>query len=445
MAPSPFGQLGALPLELRLEIYERLFWKPTPSVGILCCSRAIYEEITGRLYGTLDIDLTPSWYSCRLEIRCQALRLHWRIPYSTPAIRDRFSRLPYHKTNLHIHIYAPDPHDPGQIILLWNNIRNLTSFLEAATIKSITIDLKEYKGSDWQDAGRAVESIPYPGSHQPDHNVVFLPFCRLCNVKSLHIVPSSRRMDRVIDWGFINYGRDFILNNGYETYNDGTLSQDPRYRDVVPLFDDLNGTIRDMQFFLDTRLDLLPGDTAAMLRLGCASRFSTSTFPTHHRELFLTLRECPKAITLHDPGLEKWCIRRWHHWNIFWGNNMNWKWSWDEWCQRYPDGLPPFTPENVHGYWRAIPSSPLHGWKSKGCIDREGEFEFRIWSYLHRNWNQESIGQLHFFEREWCTDCRHLGFQVGCEEGCERLSRFDYPEAWEEDDEGDYSDPELVL
>ncbi|OJK01951.1 hypothetical protein ASPACDRAFT_58349 [Aspergillus aculeatus ATCC 16872] len=447
MPPSPFGQLGELPLDLRLEIYERLFWKPTPSVSILCCSRAIYEEITGRLYGTLDIDLTPSWHSSRLEICCKALRLHWKIQTSTAAIRDRFSRLPYHKTNLRIHIYAPDPLDPGQLVLLWMFVKTLASFLKGATIKSMTIYLQEYNGNDWQDAGRAVESIQYPGTRQPDHNIVFLPFCQLCNVKSLHIVPSTRRMDRAIDWGFINYGRDFILNNGHKNYNDGPLSQDPQYRDVVPLFDNLDGTIRDMQFFLDTHLDLLPGDTAAMLRLGCASRLSTSTFPRHHRELFLTLRECPKAIKLHDPGLERWCIRHWHHWNICLKSDwQSLKWPWDEWCRRYPQGLPPLTPETVIGYWQAIPSNPRHGWKNRGDIERNGEFHFWIWSYLHRNWGQQSIKRLRFFEREWCTDCRHMGFQEGCEEGCERLCRFDYREAWEDsDDEGDYSDPELVL
>ncbi|KAL3261764.1 hypothetical protein ABHI18_003438 [Aspergillus niger] len=224
MERSPLGQLGKLPYEIRLEIYEKLFTIKNSPLKILRCSRAIYGEITDRLYDTLNIHLSPVFNEPWIEIHCKRLRLRWTIPNHSWTAKGRFSRAPYYKMNLVVHIYAPDPRDPGQIALLWQKVQHLVYILERATIASIVIRLRKHKSRDWQEEGHVVESIPYPNNSRPDHHIVFLPFCRLSNVRAFRVLPDTRRMDRVTDWGLINYGRDFILNNGYRNYNDGSLS-----------------------------------------------------------------------------------------------------------------------------------------------------------------------------------------------------------------------------
>ncbi|GKZ72979.1 hypothetical protein AnigIFM50267_009651 [Aspergillus niger] len=306
MERSPLGQLGKLPYEIRLEIYEKLFTIKKSPLKILRCSRAIYGEITDRLYDTLDIHLTPVFNDLWVEIHCKRLRLRWTIPNHSYFVQYRFSRAPYYKMNLVVHIYAPDPRDPGQIALLWQKAQHLVETLEDATIASIVIRLRKHKSHDWQEEGHVVESIPYPNNSRPDYHIVFLPFCRLSNVGSFRVFPDTRRMDRVADWGLINYGRDFILNNGYQNYNDGPLSQDRQYRDIVREFDNIDALIRDTNFFLETRLDTLHGHTAAMLRLDRIAHWPLGARIDNHRIMrsLLDIRQHPGLVKLHDPGLK---------------------------------------------------------------------------------------------------------------------------------------------
>ncbi|RAL16182.1 uncharacterized protein BO97DRAFT_431887 [Aspergillus homomorphus CBS 101889] len=435
MTPSPFGRLGKLPIELRMTIYEILLGMRPASIKLLCCSRAIYEEITKRLYDTMDIHLWPHVQEPWIDMSCRQLRLRWGIDNHN---KHRFSRLPYHKTHLYIHIYAPDRQDPGQIVLLWKRISHLMELLEGAAIRSLTIHLQEHKGCDWQEEGRAVESIDYPGSPRPDHNIVFLPFCTLSKVRSLQVIPASPRMDDAIDWGLINYGREFILHSGYANYNDGPLSGDSQYRDLARLFDDITAVILDTGFFLDTRLDLLPGLTAGRIRLARARDWlpdqgNRLILDPVNRKVLRRIRRCPESVSRHDPDLIKLMVRHWHHWNLYVDSRHGWDrflrayWDVPLWEQFYADGLPPFTPDNVYNYWKAVPTNPDHGWTNRGWFEDCGEFEFCLWSYLHRNWGQESVEfRWRNFERYWCTDCRHMGFQAGCDGDCEQFRLFDW-------------------
>ncbi|PYH93824.1 hypothetical protein BO71DRAFT_430555 [Aspergillus ellipticus CBS 707.79] len=277
-----------------------------PSVHLLCCSRAIYEEITDRL-----ID---------------------------------FSRAPYHKINLVIHIYAPDPRDPGQIILLWQKVQYLVDILGNATAgcASLVIRLRAHKGCDWQAGGRVVESIPYPNSRRPDHSVVFGPFCRVSNVGSLRVISDSRSLDRVADWGFVNYGREFILNNGYQNYNDGPLSRDRQYRDLTRNFDDIETSwIRDTNFFFEMRLDDLPGDTATMLRLDRAAHWSLGPWLSNARVRcwILDVRQCPNSVRLYDPGPRRFTRRDLSIWQTYkLSRYKSHLWSWSEWRMSADEG-----------------------------------------------------------------------------------------------------------
>lgn len=71
-----------------------------------------------------------------------------------------------------------------------------------------------------------------------------------------------------VDWGFINYRRDFILHNGFQEENSRPMHHaDQEHRDIVCLFDNIESLILDTKFFLDTELDIIPGGKTDMLRL----------------------------------------------------------------------------------------------------------------------------------------------------------------------------------
>ncbi|PYH30083.1 uncharacterized protein BO87DRAFT_400755 [Aspergillus neoniger CBS 115656] len=415
MERSPLGQLGKLPYEIRLEIYEKLFAKKTP-LTILRCSRAIHGEITKRLYDTLNIHLTPVFNDPWIEVRCKRLRLRWTIPNHSWIAQARFSWIPYHKVNLVIHIYAPDPRNPGQIALLWQKVQYLVYILQNRAVASIVIRLREHQGRDWQEEGHVVESIPYPNKCRPDHHIVFLPFCRLISVGSFRVLPDTRRMDRVTDWGLINYGRDFILNNGYRNYNDGPLSQDRQYRDIVRDFDNIDGLIRDTDFFLETRLDTMRGNTAAMLRLDRVA----------HWPLAITVDSSSRlesSVNLHDPGLSSHSLRMCAFYNMD---------SWEEWLSWFPEGLDPHGQDSIDTQTQMIMDNPERNdiWDSERA-DRE--YETNIENYLERNWNGSPAWRYPSFEKDWCTDCRRIGYRTGCDQDCELMDGPYYGKYWDID------------
>ena len=448
MEPSPLGQLGKLPYEIRLEIYEKLFAMKKAPLSILSSSRAIYKEITERLHDTLNIHLTPVFDGPWMELHCKRLQLRWSIRHHSLASQHRFARVPYNKMNLIVHIYAPDPRDPGQIVLLWQKAQYLVEILENATIASLVVRLREHKDRDWQDGGHVVESIPYPNGSRPDHHIVFLPFCRLSNVGAFQMVPDTRRMDRVTDWGLVNYGRDFILNNGYRNYNDGPLSQDRQYRDIVRAFDDIDALIRDTDFFLETRLDNLLGHTAAMLRLDRAAHWPLDAcidIPRTRRRL-VDVRKYPGSVALHDPGLksEDWRVSALT--NIYELSRFeSHKWSWLEWCEHYPQGLPPHNQNNVRTSTLAVCATPWHG-RSFGPLALTGGYYMDIMNYQHRNCGGDPGARYRNFEQHWCTDCRRMGYRTGCDQDCESLSDSDYEEDWDRWPHCavDFSDPDVI-
>ncbi|GKZ27478.1 hypothetical protein AbraIFM66951_001296 [Aspergillus brasiliensis] len=449
MEGTPLGQLGKLPYEIRLEIYETLFALRNSSLDILRCSRAIYGEITDRLYDTVDIHLTPLFNDPWIEIHCKRLRCRRTIPNHSYHVQRRFSRAPYYKMNLVVHIYAPDPRDPGQIALLWQKTQYLMDILEDATVASLVIRLRKHESWDWQEGGHVVESIPYPNNSRPDHHIVFLPFCRLSNVGAFSVLPDTRRMDRVTDWGLTNYGRDFILNNGYRNYNDGPLSQDRQYRDIVREFDNIDALIRDTDFFLETRLDSLPGHTAAMLRLDRAAHWPLGArfdFSSRLRRNLLDIRQYPGLVALHDPGLKQHCLRMWAIYDLrmipYPRKNIR---SCEEWFSQLTEGLRPHNRESIHGPMIEVIDEPWYFGKFH-TTKLYGTFESDIESYWQRNWNGRPTHRHRRFERAWCTDCRRIGYRTGCEQDCENLDDSDYEEDWDYESTiaADFSDCDVM-
>lgn len=111
----------------------------------------------------------------------------------------------------------------------------------------------------------------------------------------MDVLPDTRALDRAADWRLIDYGRDFIQKDGYANYNDSlAYSSDPRYVDLVRVFENIDTLFFDIDFFLDTSLDCLPGRTAAMLRVHRFSRRfpkEDSKDSLYHKQLLFTIRE----------------------------------------------------------------------------------------------------------------------------------------------------------
>ncbi|THC89870.1 hypothetical protein EYZ11_010671 [Aspergillus tanneri] len=344
---SSLGQLGRIPPELRLIIWEWLLSRG--SARFLETSQDLYQEISDRLYDTFDIHISPLWEAPWVDIRCKRLRLRWHAKESDDPMLKKFSSIPYKKTRLAVHIWPPDPDDPGQIILLWQRVQSIVEVFNASkSRKRISIYLRTHDKRDWQKDGKTVESIPYPHlqNRRPDFNIVFLPFCCLRNIKALDVYPDSKTMDEAADWGLINYGRGYILNQGY---NDCDHSRDPAYQDLVRVFDNIDALITDTDFFLDTQMDTLSGRTAPMLRLARFAKWfypsdpSVSSYEKRHLQI---IREYKDIISRHDPLLEKTLHRLdaldTFHVGVCGPNwpKMSDRQYIDLWYQTYPNGIP---------------------------------------------------------------------------------------------------------
>ncbi|GKZ69526.1 hypothetical protein AnigIFM50267_004737 [Aspergillus niger] len=293
MSASPFGRFIVLPSEIRLLIWEELV--KGGSLAILRTSQAIYHDIADRLYDTFDIHLTTLLEDPWIEIRCKRLCASWVIGRQDFLKFSDLARVPYDKVKLVVHIYAPDPDDCGQFILLWEKISRLTRMLCHAddsrnyniywrrlgyeplrhcepspeTFISMVIRLRKHNGVDWVNDGQVTSTFCTEGLGY-DFNEVLLPFCRLSRVRRFRVIPDTEEMTEAADWGFVNYASAFIMSEGFVTSNDTFYSDDPEYRDIARTFDSIAGLVdgRD-DFILALEAFHLPhisGRTAALMR-----------------------------------------------------------------------------------------------------------------------------------------------------------------------------------
>lgn len=196
-----------------------------------------------------------------------------------------------------------------------------------SSFRSIVIRYQKYRGHDWQHNGEAKEIIRYPKGPKgrpPDHDIVFMPFCVVQNVRHTSVEPSSQEMDDIVDWGFINYGQDFIVQNGFKGWNtESRFRDDPEYTDLVRVFDNVKSLIMDTKFFLDTKLDRIPGIRAEQLRL---ARYATwfkggnKSQNSPYQDYIRTVLRCyPESVKTHDPDLQglatrfKWLVKLYRH------------------------------------------------------------------------------------------------------------------------------------
>ncbi|KAL4911947.1 hypothetical protein BDW62DRAFT_206949 [Aspergillus aurantiobrunneus] len=372
-------------------------------------SRAIYGDISGRLYDTIEIHLSPL--------------------VGEDCFWNGLWGLPYDKVKLAINIYASDPQEKAQLILLWLKVRGLAAILQQTPrSKSIEIILRQYNGHEWRQNTKSFNYSPESRCDH-DHHAIPVPFYRIPRVRSI-------------------------------TLADSLPANIQKHPDIVSL-------ISDIDFLYDTELDTLPGRTTAMLRL---KRFATwyakplGKLP-YETPTLATIRKYPHTIAAHDPGLRKLRLR----YNCFdtlrlstmgreTDSPLYSDHDWHEWLETYPDGVPELSEEwllaergrvftrlelqSCYGSFGIQPIRPR----------RWTKFWHWIETYCHRNWNVERVVWLFAYsENSWCTSCRKLGYREGCpsrgtkcfnDEMYEDIvQKLENPDDYRDDSsEGNYSD-----
>lgn len=216
---SPLGSFARLPIELRRTIWEHIFYLEPHAplkqehLPILRTSRALHDEITSIDYDTVEIHITPAfWEGTTVYLQKKSHQLQPPTSYKN----TKFAEIPFDKVNMEIHLYAPDPTDPSQLLLLYRKVKKLVSSIScfAHPFRHVSICYQQHNRIDWHCEGTPNESIKYPGRRWLDREIVFIPFLKLKGVQSLEIFPANKRMQRAISNGFLYYSHDFIIRGG---------------------------------------------------------------------------------------------------------------------------------------------------------------------------------------------------------------------------------------
>jgi hypothetical protein len=182
----------------------------------------------------------------------------WKFKDVAEALAKGLGDISCSSVSFEIHIFAPHPRDPGQLICLWRRTNELAKFLaQMEDIASITVQLENSKNVTWYESGMANNSIPDPYYERYDHETSLLPFGRLRNVTEFRILSPEGIPDGVFDWKYI-LAMENMIEGIKEPFDENTS--------------DLDKTINDGWVHTDTFLNmrllhLLPGTTARMLRL----------------------------------------------------------------------------------------------------------------------------------------------------------------------------------
>lgn len=296
---SSFGTLSRLPPEIRLQIWDHFSLHPfqreatdqtparptQPRLAFLQTSQRIHDEASTHLYknATLRFQISPqhqhrSWLTVRSSASNGA---SWQLEDLNDAISRGFMELPYEKLKgVYVEIDAPCRRDPGQIFCLWQKCLELAGMLEQShnSLPDLEVYLNDSALAAWCDDGEPQKSlvVDRPTFRDPtlidwwcevtdidseDYVIVLKAFQKLCSAQTARIYLPYHSAS----------GSEFVSN--IETLisrkeSSGTRSYPVDARAEKCIQDDLD----DMHMDLDLALDILPGATAAMLRL---ERFSS--------------------------------------------------------------------------------------------------------------------------------------------------------------------------
>ncbi|KAI9931175.1 hypothetical protein ASPWEDRAFT_22965 [Aspergillus wentii DTO 134E9] len=432
------GAFGRLPYELRLQIWKQLLpaLYMSDHLAILRTNKSIYDEITNQLYDTFDIHISPSlrpW----IVIRSRQLQAEWTIDGENDWRCAVFKSIPFHKINLAVHIEAPHPEDPGQLILLWKKVNVLVEVLwkSRSPFKSIDLVFEKSHDIDWQTDGESTKSIEHIRGGLPDHDIVFMPFCLLAHVEEFDITPSSHEMEKAIDWGFLNYGCEFIRNNGYSKGNHTMYNSDPEYEYEVCAFDDIDALAADLNFSLDVHLDDVPGPTANKLRLKRFAKYFVDgdKGESPYMQFILgILRHYPEIVRRRDIFLYNLFNRheillRMHEDICDDELSLRHTWNQKRWYQRFPNGIPPLSmPDLVEqGYISDKPLDPSE--LSSRFVEFLGAVQHWVSNMWRKSFNTwPGLVYCEDWAQEWCEDCQVTGLTFGCSDCIDLEPVYDY-------------------
>lgn len=277
------GTLTSLPRELRDQVWqflsiERRFAFMQASHQILAEASPIRDRV---IYNdtVLKFSVCPTYrHNSWLNVETQ-FKSEWVLQNMDHAMRSGLHKLHYEKLRrIEINIEAPDwVEDPGQIVNLYTKCVDLASLLGNARkgLPDIEINLLDSPLATWRFDGPSFSIIEYRlrehyayrpardaeyGSDDDFHfdniEIVIHAFCRLRNAKSANLHrPWIKSHDHTKDDELIA----LTLPEAFNVDLDSDDRDDQRKLDEIFIG-------------LDLALDLLPGNTANMLRL---DRFSS--------------------------------------------------------------------------------------------------------------------------------------------------------------------------
>ncbi|CAG7938173.1 unnamed protein product [Penicillium nalgiovense] len=374
------GTFGMIPVEIRLMIWEYLFYtirtqpvrytfhRESP-LSILCTSRDLYNEISSHLFSNSvqHVTLNPEYNEQErmiIQFKFRAKEIKWALRNREDAERH-FQNFPHSKMTMIVHINRPNPTDPGQLVLLWQKTNALADLLIPITRANIKLAANgpwrspnppASWGSDrdlFYQMGGLQESIPFGPKYRPDYDIIMLPFLRLgLWVEDPISVPTMSDEEfnilrRCLFSLFDQTGIEHRLEKFLSMTKDTAVHE-------------IESTIIETNLFLETRLDELPGITARFLRLERYKNwFEDGEIweSLYEAQLEKQLSTCPQVITDIDLLLDRLSTRYvvlilLHHAicsprsNLYGGlgrfddSRIYTTWDSEMWPERFPNGVP---------------------------------------------------------------------------------------------------------
>lgn len=266
------GYFEPLPTEIRHQIWEYL--RPQrvedfeSGMLILQACRTLYDDVSERMYrDVLTFYVSPVYdHDVWIKVKNQH-GYKWRLQSLLPADSKGLSTLPYAKLDgIIIKIMAPKERDPGQLVCLWSKVRDLVYMLSMfKELPQIEIILQETPSTTWvkenipQKSVQRTTDATLAAKFGSDFLEVLVPFCCLRNARdakvylseSLETIPQY--FIPVIEMGMRLPGRF-----GEHTDSDSDVA---RYDKII------QNLLDDSFSRFNSALDILDGETAAMMRL----------------------------------------------------------------------------------------------------------------------------------------------------------------------------------
>ncbi|OQE08011.1 hypothetical protein PENVUL_c011G07828 [Penicillium vulpinum] len=377
-----------LPIEIRLIIWEYLIssihtqssplkdssQKDNP-LSILSTSRYLYNEISSHLFNksaqiiSLDAEYHPKEWMI-IQLKSRTVDVQWTLKNREDA-EMHFQNFPNSKTTLKVHIYSPDPTDPGQLVLIWQKVNALVDFLIPMkllipmTQPNIELVIKGSWNSTeppayWRrnrdlfyEMGGLQQSIEPMFKYRCDYDIAVLPFLRLelWNEDPAANIPAMPDDEfDILHWRLMS----LFEQTGIERRLGRLFSMT---QDTAVI--EIKSALAEANMFLETSLDELPGRTACLLRL---ERFQnwfedgTSWKSLYETELRDQLCACPWVTMDTDPWLYRSNERYinlilLHHamharrsklpdaYGVY-HQTIYEKWDSAMWSEEFPDGIP---------------------------------------------------------------------------------------------------------